>query len=111
MGCERITIQRYCKRYKTVQEAFDQERQKMIDWAEKGLLDAVIGNEDHGPETWALKFTLKTVGKNRGYTERHEIMQIPDDELDGAIARELARLSARGETEVLAEAKANAGSK
>lgn len=44
------------------------ERERMIDNAEEGLNSAV----DKG-EAWAVCFTLKTQGKERGYTERSEV--------------------------------------
>jgi len=69
LNCDRQTVQNYCNRYVTVDRAFEQERQKMIDWAESGLRDAVITHK----EPWAIKFTLATIGKDRGYTEEKRV--------------------------------------
>jgi len=94
LNCDRQTVQNYCNRYPTVNRAFEQERQAMVDWAESGLREAVITRK----EPWAIKFTLSTLGKDRGYTERRDmrIGGLSDNDLDSAIATELARLAAVG---------------
>jgi hypothetical protein len=58
----------YCKRYKTVERAFQQEREKLVDHAETGLRYAVINRKD----PWAIKFVLRTLGRDRGYTEQQK---------------------------------------
>jgi len=68
LGCTRQTVDLYCNRYVTVKQAFDDERETMVDWAESGLRDAVITTK----APWAIKFILRTLGKDRGYTERVE---------------------------------------
>lgn len=72
LNCDRQTVQNYCNRYITVNRAFEQERQKMVDWAESGLRDAVIDDK----EPWAIKFTLATLGKDRGYVPKVETEQV-----------------------------------
>ena len=68
LRCDRETIRRYCKRWKAVEDAVKGKRCEMVDLAEMGLRGAVLRGE-----SWALAFTLKTLGKNDGYTERQEI--------------------------------------
>lgn len=67
LHCESDTIRNYAKRYPAVAAAIKEERQMMGDIAELGLFKA-IQNGDLD----AIKFYLKTVGKDRGYVERVE---------------------------------------
>jgi hypothetical protein len=68
LGCSWDTVDRYAKRYTTVQQALDTERELLIDMAEVKLGERVMMGE------WpAIQFVLKTLGKERGYTERQEI--------------------------------------
>lgn len=68
LGCSRTTVLAYCKRWATVTAAFEQERAELVDMAEGGLRDAL-----NSKEPWAITFTLKTLGKDEGYTERQEL--------------------------------------
>ena len=68
LGISRVTIWRYCKRYPTIQLAYETERDKWIDMAEGQLMKAV--QKGSIP---AIMFFLKTVGRNRGYVERQEV--------------------------------------
>jgi len=67
LGCSYMTIVRYAKRYKSVEEALDIKRRELVDLAEMGLRGAVLREEP-----WAIAFALKTLGKDQGYTERSE---------------------------------------
>lgn len=67
LGCTHKTIYNYIKRHPTVKIAFDAARGKMLDTAELGLRKAI----DSG-EQWAITFALRTIGKDRGYTEKFE---------------------------------------
>jgi hypothetical protein len=69
LGCTRQTMLNYCHRWKSVADAFEQERRELVDLAQNGLRFAII---DRQP--WALAFTLKTLGKDEGFTERTEIV-------------------------------------
>ena len=71
LDCHRETVQRYCRNMVTVNAAFEEQRQVMVDWAETGLREAVITRKD----PWAIKFVLRTQGKDRGYVERTETEQ------------------------------------
>jgi hypothetical protein len=68
LGVSRVTIYNYIKRYKKVKEAHEEFREQAIDNAESALQRAVLNGEG-----WAVCFTLKTLGKSRGYIERQEI--------------------------------------
>lgn len=68
LGCTRQTVENYVKRYPTVAQAVKEERQKTVDVAEGKLFDKLKTGE-----SWAIQFILKTLGKDRGYTERQEM--------------------------------------
>lgn len=67
LNCSRETVYNYAKRYPKVKAAIDEERSYVVDTAELALMNAV-----QAKEPWAVCFTLKCLGKDRGYTERHE---------------------------------------
>ena len=68
LGCSRNTISRYIEQYPTVKAVADEERETLIDFAENQLFKQV----QEGNIT-AIIFTLKTIGKHRGYVERQEV--------------------------------------
>jgi len=68
LGCSRNTIARYIELYPTVKAVADEERETLIDFAENQLFKQV----QDGNIT-AIIFTLKTIGKSRGYVERQEV--------------------------------------
>jgi len=68
LGCSRITISRYIDTYPTVKAVYEEERETLIDFAENQLFKQV----QEGNIT-AIIFTLKTIGKSRGYVERQEV--------------------------------------
>ena len=68
LGCSRNTISRYIDLYPTVKAVADEERETLIDFAENQLFKQV----QDGNIT-AIIFTLKTIGKSRGYVERQEV--------------------------------------
>jgi hypothetical protein len=67
LGCSHVTVYNYAKRYKSVQEAIDRNRGQVLDTAELALYNAILSGEH-----WAVAFALKTIGKDRGYTEKTE---------------------------------------
>jgi len=67
LGCSPTTLKRYCTLYPRLEAVKVQARGVMVDEAELRLLHAIRRDE-----AWAIAFCLKTVGKDRGYTERHE---------------------------------------
>lgn len=68
MGCTWSTAKKYIETYPTVNRAWQDERERILDNAEDGLAKAVDGDE-----AWAIKYTLSTIGKGRGFTERMEV--------------------------------------
>ena len=68
LGCSRNTIARYIERYPTLKSVYEEERETLIDFAENQLFQQV----KEGNIT-AIIFTLKTIGKSRGYVERQEV--------------------------------------
>ena len=60
-------LARLCDRKPTLRNALVGEREKLVDLAEEKLREKV-----NGGNLRAVMFTLKTVGKNRGYYERRD---------------------------------------
>lgn len=102
LDVSRKTIINYADRYSTVKQALDDEREAMIDTAESALHAAILDKQG-----WAVCFTLKTLGKSRGYVERQEItgadgraieIRHADELTDDELAR-IAASSSGGTTE------------
>ena len=68
LGCDRHTVSRYINTYSTVKAVADEERETLIDFAENQLFQQVKDGN-----ITAIIFTLKTIGKSRGYVERQEV--------------------------------------
>jgi hypothetical protein len=67
LGVTSQCIYNYRKRWPALTAVIKEERGKFLDKAESMLNLAVEKGE-----AWAVIFTLKTQGKRRGYSERHE---------------------------------------
>ena len=67
LGCDPDTVQRYCKRYPRTQAAKEVQCGAMVDEAELHLWQSIQRGEP-----WAITFTLRTLGHNRGYGEKIE---------------------------------------
>lgn len=67
LKCHPQTVRNYIKRHPTLEQAKNDEREKMIDVAEDALYKQIVNGD-----TTAIIFTLKTVGRDRGYVERRE---------------------------------------
>jgi hypothetical protein len=65
MGISRNAIHQHVNANSELKQILDDSRQTMLDEAENALLSAV--REKQG---WAVCFTLKTIGQERGYVER-----------------------------------------
>ena len=82
LGCHRTTILDYIRRYPKVRQAQDEARAAAVDRAEAKLMALVEHNE------WpAIRFTLVTLGRDRGYSLKHtptEKFEEPGDEDDAA---------------------------
>ena len=68
LGCTPQTIHNHANKTKAVRDAIEDSRGEVIDAAELKLKQAVMNGE-----SWAVAFTLKTIGKTRGYVERQEV--------------------------------------
>jgi hypothetical protein len=72
LGVTTATIYNYAKQYATVKNALDNARlhadEILVDTAELKLHAAVMNGQ-----AWAIRYTLGTKGKERGYTERQEL--------------------------------------
>lgn len=65
LGCNPQTVYNYAARFEEVKEAIATQQGERVDMAEVALLRAV----ERG-EAWAVCFTLKCLGKKRGFIER-----------------------------------------
>jgi hypothetical protein len=72
LGCSRSTLQNYAKQYPVIAETIIEEREKLIDLAERGLYEHLM---ERSP--WAIALTLKTLGKGRGYSEQRPMADTP----------------------------------
>lgn len=68
LGCSASTVLNYAERYECCKSAVSDGRELRLDIAE-AKLDVAVANG----EGWAIMFTLKTLGKSRGYCERTEV--------------------------------------
>jgi hypothetical protein len=89
VGCDWRTADKYCRNYATVKTAWEAEKASTLDLAEAIILDnlrlakqaqqtkvdPVTGKTIPGEivETGDARWVLATIGKERGYTERHEV--------------------------------------
>jgi hypothetical protein len=94
LGCNAETVQNYAKRYKSVRDEIDAQREKVVDIAELKLYAAIMDG-DQG----MIKYYLSRRGKKRGYTTGTEISgpdggplevivdvrQLSDDELQALV--------------------------
>ena len=67
LGCTREAIRIRVNRFPEIKQVLDESRESVIDVAEGALQRAVLNGEG-----WAIAFTLKTIGKRRGYVEKTE---------------------------------------
>ena len=65
LGVDRGSLYRFVKKHPKIQEVINQARESMVDIGESKLKQAVLKGE-----AWAVCFTLKTLGKSRGYVEQ-----------------------------------------
>jgi hypothetical protein len=68
LGCARRTLYYKIQASPTLKAALEDARETALDNAESALQSAVLAKE-----AWAVCFTLKTIGKGRGYVERNEV--------------------------------------
>ena len=82
LGCSRHTVYKYIRKYDFIEEAFSDARERFIDLAESKLRVKVMAGEER-----SVFFVLKTLGKDRGYTERKEIAGTDDEPVVFNISR------------------------
>lgn len=70
IGCTPQTVYNHIQRHPTVKQAWENEREKMLDIGELKLYEGVVLREQ-----WAVTLLLKTKGKDRGYVERQELTE------------------------------------
>ncbi|MBR9804614.1 hypothetical protein GYB59_24275, partial [bacterium] len=68
LGCSRQTLHRWISESDSLKDECDSAREQLIDIAESALLKKIKKGD-----IAAIIFCLKTQGRNRGYSERHEI--------------------------------------
>lgn len=76
LGCAPKTIYNRIAAEPTLAQLLDELRGRFLDLAETSLRQAVVKGEG-----WAVCFTLKTLGRDRGYSERHEVATPPGQPL------------------------------
>ena len=67
LGVDRSSLYDFVNKHDDIKQLITDERESLVDIAESALKSAVIEKE-----AWAVCFTLKTIGKHRGYVERVE---------------------------------------
>jgi hypothetical protein len=90
LHCSASTVRRYIKRYPEVRETYQQVKGLFVDRAELQLMEAV----DQG-EWPAVRFTLLTLGKERGYVLGGDARPVIEDD-DAMEEFEAALLKAFG---------------
>lgn len=68
LQCDRNTVYNYIEEYPEVKEVVESCRDKMLDVAEIKLEEAIRQGQP-----WAITFSLKTIGKKRGYVDKQEV--------------------------------------
>lgn len=68
LACDRHTVERYIEKYPSVKAVYEEERETLLDFTENQLFQQVKDGN-----ITAIIFTLKTIGKHRGYVERQEV--------------------------------------
>ena len=76
-GVDRSAVIKYIKKRPELETALKDCREALVDNAESALGVSVAAREP-----WAVCFTLKCLGKDRGYVERQEI----DNRISGGLA-------------------------
>lgn len=82
LGVSRSTINRRINESPVLQEVLHDARDGMVDIAESALKREVLAGN-----ITAIIFTLKTLGKQRGYVERQEVTGAEGDALNIIIKR------------------------
>lgn len=81
LGCAWSIAKKYIEKHQETKQALQDEIEKNIDKAE----NVVLASIDEG-DIQSAKWFLGTIGKNRGYSEKHEVSH----ELKGTILKKLS---------------------
>lgn len=76
LDCTRQTVDNRLAQSAKLRAAFNEERKRIVELAENKLVDLLERTDEDGkptPHPQAVFFTLKTMGKDDGWTERHEM--------------------------------------
>jgi hypothetical protein len=73
LGCARTTIANYVERYADVRLAHERILEERLDLAETVLVKTMANHAQPNLQLDAVKFYLKTKGRQRGYVERGEV--------------------------------------
>lgn len=68
LGCTRSTLDRYIEKYAKVREAYEEEREALVDSAEAQLILKI--QEGFWP---SIAYVLSTLGRSRGYVTKSEL--------------------------------------
>jgi hypothetical protein len=68
LNCDWITANRYCHKWEATKEALENEKEKILDFAEGKMLEIINGGDGT-----MIRYLLSTKGKQRGYTEKTEV--------------------------------------
>ena len=71
LGISATALHRRIQRNKSLQLVKWEARESIIDMAEQGLITNL-----RTKKPWAIKYTLSTLGKSRGYVERVETQEL-----------------------------------
>lgn len=90
---DRAAVYRFLQKHPDLKQALNDEREIIVDTAEERLYSSVKKGEP-----WAIKLVLHSLGKNRGYSERHEITgaegrPIEIEQIIGSVIHEHDRVS------------------
>lgn len=76
LGCDPKTVYNRIQAEPALAQLLEELRGQFLDLAETALHKAVVKCD-----SWAVCFTLKTLGRERGYSERHEVATPPGQPL------------------------------
>ena len=72
LNCDWHTAKKLVDAYPAARQAFENERETLVDTAESGLV-TLLGDTDSKVRLNACQFVLERIGKKRGYSQRQEI--------------------------------------
>ena len=75
LQCARQTVYVYIKKYPEVKEAYDNEKEMILDVCEEGLFAKIYGQDFD-----AIKYYLERKGKSRGYGGQDQFGKGPDED-------------------------------